>query len=777
MSIKTKLSAILFGSVLLILMLNLTFNLYAARNNLRNESVSNMKITAKQVAVSVEQSSYSSNYVQHKIAQNLRMIAILASYELDPDIKNIENKQLKDLANKLGVSNISLLVKTDDDIVVAKSSDPAEIGLSTKGMGFWYVAFLELFAGQRVSVDRGQTLQNFWSGPFEYSTSNPDFIDKWGYYYDGKRNYIIDPYVRSTAVSDYVKIMNPDEIIQESKAVNPGILEITGINPKTFGSPSMKSDGTDPENTKLRNRPIQYGTYTYGNVAEDKAAIRDALNKSEPVTLDTEALGKRVLKSFIPISQPGGAGDYVISVVMDYATISSVIKEQLFNNITTSVLLLVIFFLASYVMAGVVTRPIQDILAKVNDVAKGKFEPPLNVASRDELGQLAQRINAMTSHLLQHTNRLGQTLEENRAVKEHLESVINGTSDAIHTVDMDGRIISTNRAFEELYGWGAEDALVKPPYLVPATVQKQENMRLQQLKDGATLPPVETVRLKRDGSLVEVSVSSSVIRDEEGQPQSVVHVSRDMTERNRIEELLRRSEKLTTVGQLAAGVAHEIRNPLTTLRGFLQLQQEKKVLVPLHIDLMLSELDRINMIVSEFLILAKPQAVHFQQRDLRHIVGDVVSLLDSQAHLFGIEFATHFSSVPAMVHCEENQLKQVFINVIKNAIEAMPDGGTITLEQHQQEDSIVIVITDEGGGVPEEMLPKLGEPFFTNKESGTGLGLMVSQRIIQAHKGSLEISSEYGRGAQVIIKLPEAGASDPAVSTNIERSEDNHENQ
>lgn len=776
MSIKTKLSAIIFGSVLLILMLNLSLNLYAARNNLRNESVSNMKITAKQVAVSVEQSGYSSNYVQDKLAQNLRLTAILASYELDPDIRNITNQQLKALSTKLGVSNISLLVKTADDIIVAKSSDPAEIGLSTRGMGFWYVAFLELFAGQRVSVDQGQSLENFWSGPFEYSTSNPEYIDKWGYYYDGARNYIIDPFVRSTAVSDYVKIMSPDEIIQESKAVNPGILEITGINPKTFGASSMLPDGTDPKNTKLRNRPIQYGTYSYGNIAEDKAAIREALNKGEPVTLDTKALGKRVLKSFIPIERPGAA-DYVISVVMDYQAISSVIREQLFNNITTSVLLLIIFLLASYVLAGVVTRPIQDILAKVNDVAKGKFEPPLNVSSRDELGQLAQRINAMTSHLLQHTNRLGQTLEENRAVKEHLESVINGTSDAIHTVDMEGRIISTNRAFEDLYGWGAADALVKPPYLVPATVQQQESIRLQQLKDGASLPPVETVRLKRDGSLVEVSVSSSVIRDEEGQPQSVVHVSRDMTERNRIEELLRRSEKLTTVGQLAAGVAHEIRNPLTTLRGFLQLQQEKKVLVPLHIDLMLSELDRINMIVSEFLILAKPQAVHFQQRDLRHIVGDVISLLDSQAHLFGIEFTTHFSGVPAMVHCEENQLKQVFINVIKNAIEAMPDGGTITVEQQEQDDSVVVVITDEGGGVPEDMLPKLGEPFFTNKESGTGLGLMVSQRIIQAHKGSLEIRSEYGRGAQVIIKLPEAKEPVPPAVMNIERSEDEHENQ
>ncbi|MFC6647575.1 ATP-binding protein [Paenibacillus rhizoplanae] len=107
----------------------------------------------------------------------------------------------------------------------------------------------------------------------------------------------------------------------------------------------------------------------------------------------------------------------------------------------------------------------------------------------------------------------------------------------------------------------------------------------------------------------------------------------------------------------------------------------------------------------------------------------------------------------------------------------MPDGGTITLEHHQQDDSVVIVITDEGGGVPEEMLPKLGEPFFTNKESGTGLGLMVSQRIIQAHKGSLEIRSEYGRGAQVIIKLPEAKEPAPPAGMNIERSEDEHENQ
>lgn len=537
----------------------------------------------------------------------------------------------------------------------------------------------------------------------------------------------------------------------------------------------MKADGTDTLNKNLGNRPIKYGTYTYGNVEQDRTAILLAQEKQKPVTLEAKVLGKRVLKSFIPIQSPGLKA-YVIGVVLDYSVISSVVHEQLINNLTTSLLLLTLFLLCSYILSGFVTRPIQAILAKVNDVAKGKFEPPLKVTSRDELGQLALRINAMTAHLMQRTNRLKQTLEENRAVKEHLESVINGTSDAIHTIDMDGRITSTNRAFEELYGWSAKEVLGNKPYLVPATALKQEEERLDALKSGAVLPPIETVRLKRDGTIVEVSVSTSVIRDEDGYPHSFIHVSRDMTERNRMEELLRRSEKLTTVGQLAAGVAHEIRNPLTTLKGFLQLQQEKQILVPLHIELMLSELERINLIVSEFLILAKPQAVHFQEKDVRDILGDVVSLLDSQAHLFGIQFSATFSEYPSTVHCEVNQLKQVFINIVKNAIEAMPDGGVISMELRNTLDSVFILISDQGEGIPKDMLPKLGEPFFTNKESGTGLGLMISQRIIQAHKGHLEIQSEVGQGTTVMIKLPAAGTDTPWLNIKDERSEGQREN-
>lgn len=170
---------------------------------------------------------------------------------------------------------------------------------------------------------------------------------------------------------------------------------------------------------------------------------------------------------------------------------------------------------------------------------------------------------------------------------------------------------------------------------------------------------------------------------------------------------------------------------------------------------MLSELDRINLIVGEFLILAKPQATKFQIQDVRFVLGDVISLLDSQAHLCNIVFNTSFDSEPCEIACEENQLKQVFINVLKNAIEAMPKGGEIEIEvRRQPPESIVVMIRDHGVGISEDMIPKLGDPFVTSKETGTGLGIMVSQRIIQSHQGTMDIRSAVGEGTTVTITLP-----------------------
>ncbi|WP_339279172.1 ATP-binding protein [Paenibacillus sp. FSL W8-1187] len=403
-----------------------------------------------------------------------------------------------------------------------------------------------------------------------------------------------------------------------------------------------------------------------------------------------------------------------------------------------------------------VLRPLRAIVRKVGDVAEGRFDTPLEAEGRDELSQLARRVKVMSHNLLRHTGELRAASEENERIKDQLESIIQNTADSIVIIGLDFRLLKVNRAFCQMFGYTEEEALCKDiRELVHPQHSVYEEAELARLVSGELLPPAEEEWRHRCGTYIRVSCSLNALRDAQGEAWGFVSVVRDISSRSQMEELLLRSEKLTTVGQLAAGVAHEIRNPLTTLRGFLQLQQETGKLSLRHNDIMLAELDRINLIVGEFLILAKPQAARFQVKDVRYVLGDVISLLDSEGHLKNAVFHTRFTREPCLVSCEENQLKQVFINIIKNAIEAMPAGGNVTFDiDHPHEGEVAICITDEGVGIPEDIIPRIGDPFFTAKETGTGLGIMVSQRIIQSHKGSMRIASKLGEGTSVTVLLP-----------------------
>lgn len=260
--------------------------------------------------------------------------------------------------------------------------------------------------------------------------------------------------------------------------------------------------------------------------------------------------------------------------------------------------------------------------------------------------------------------------------------------------------------------------------------------------------------LHKDGGIVELSILNVPIVVN-GQMSGVYMIGKDISERKRAEEMLIRSEKLSIVGQLAAGVAHEIRNPLTSLKGFVQLMKSKISGYESYFEIMQDELERINFIVSEFLVIAKPQSVVYQPRDLRVILQNTIVLVGSQAALHNVELITEASANLALINCDENQIKQVFINVLNNSIESMNEGGLILIElQMKEANQIMIRFTDQGCGIPEERIPRLGEPFYTTKERGTGLGLMVTFKIIENHGGKLRITSEIGAGTTVEITMP-----------------------
>ncbi|WP_332698264.1 PAS domain S-box protein [Halalkalibacter lacteus] len=232
-------------------------------------------------------------------------------------------------------------------------------------------------------------------------------------------------------------------------------------------------------------------------------------------------------------------------------------------------------------------------------------------------------------------------------------------------------------------------------------------------------------------------------------------ISRDITERLKTEELLRKSEKLAVVGQLATAIAHEINNPLTALKGFMHLLKPTENENKQHYNVVLSEIDRIESITNEFMAVAKPQAVKVRPNDLHQLVGQVIMLLQPRVMMNNVQIRTKFESDIPLIPFEGNQLKQVFINILKNAIEAMPTGGEILIQIDKPDDhQVSIRFIDQGYGISKERIPYLGEPFYSIKEEGIGLGLMICYKIIETYQGKIVIESEVNKGTTVDVILP-----------------------
>lgn len=754
MSIKAKLSLLISIIVTITLTLNISIFYFSSKNELEANIRQEMYTIAKQVGTSLDAAEKSKRFMEDTIGEKLRAVAVAAKSELDPSIANVSNEQLAGLSHRLGVDHISLWKRMDGNIVVLKSSEPKELLMSSKTWDYWNTAFNQLLDDQAVTIPEGQKLLYYWSGPYQYASSDPDRVNKWGYYYDGSTDYIINPYINAQVFLDYENKIGTTALIRQLIEDNPDILEITGFDPKFFGTPPIVKVKKGKLVHNLDVRDIPFGEYTYRDKKNDVANVQYAAKSGEILTTTLSRSGKNVIKSFIPLSKET---PFVISVNFDYGAIKKALNRQLFLHSAISVCLIVASWGASYLISGLLIRPLHHILHNVNQISAGQFGSKIAVRSQDELGLLSARVNTMADNLQTYMGRLRDSAEELRNTKEYLESFVNHTSDAIHVIDMHGNITQVNNAFESMYGWSREEVIDRTLPHIPVELQEEyEDIRLR-VGRGESVADYETVRRRKDGQPIDVSITVSPIRDEDDRIVAVAEISRNITARKQTEEVIRRSEKLSVIGQLAAGVAHEIRNPLTTLRGFVQLNKQQGNLSGVYMDIMLSELDRINFIVSEFLVLAKPQVGHVQSVDIRSLLNDMISLMDSQASMINVVFAPRLDKDVPMIVCDANQMKQVFINIIKNGLEAMQgNAGTITVElDYDGENKAVVArFIDQGRGISEQDLKRLGEPFFTRKPSGNGLGLMVTQRIIANHKGTVSFRSKLGEGTCVEIRLP-----------------------
>ncbi|MGM7701400.1 PAS domain S-box protein [Pseudalkalibacillus sp. Hm43] len=369
----------------------------------------------------------------------------------------------------------------------------------------------------------------------------------------------------------------------------------------------------------------------------------------------------------------------------------------------------------------------------------------------DENGEMIAMAN-----ILRDITERKKNVEVLRESEAKYRLIAENTADMIRVLDLDNSILYASPSHKMILGRSESDYQFRNgfQYVHPLDLSSANELYQQMIKMKQPVN-IEYREQNAKGEWIPVEARCMPVLDENGTITSIVMVIRDLTERKNTEELLRNSDKLAVIGQLAASIAHEIRNPLTSLKGFLQyFHSNGDDLTKTYYELMLSEVERINLIVSEFLLLAKPQTSKFSETHIHHLLSHLLALVDSQAIMENVEISFDIENDIPTIYCDGNQLKQVFLNYIKNGIEACSYGGKIDVSVKREAEGIVVLIKDNGKGISKEDLEKIGTPFFTTKENGTGLGLMISQKIISNHKGHVHYESKVGEGTTVKIHLP-----------------------
>ncbi|MDZ7261522.1 MAG: ATP-binding protein [candidate division KSB1 bacterium] len=342
-----------------------------------------------------------------------------------------------------------------------------------------------------------------------------------------------------------------------------------------------------------------------------------------------------------------------------------------------------------------------------------------------------------------------------RRIQTYTGNILENMADSVIAIDRHRRITVFNRAAEQLFQIPAEQALGKTcRELLKADISPLERT----LESGESLKNFEmSYRIGERNAIV--SLSTSVLFDNQGQVDTAIAVIKDLTEQKALEENLHRKEKLTAMGELASGVAHEIRNPLNAIGMVTQrLAREFEPRTDVEeyqqlTQMMVNEVRRINEIIQQFLRFARPPELNLTKTDVNELIQSTLTLVSAQARNKNITLEQSLQPVPKLF-LDQSQIKQVLLNLLQNSLEATNGGGRIGIQSRYEPGELILTVADTGVGIPRENLTKIFNLYFTTKQEGTGLGLSLVHQIISQHNGRIHVESEVGQGTKVVIYLP-----------------------
>jgi PAS domain S-box-containing protein len=359
------------------------------------------------------------------------------------------------------------------------------------------------------------------------------------------------------------------------------------------------------------------------------------------------------------------------------------------------------------------------------------------------------------------------TFTERHRHLQQFDSVVNDSADAIFMLDQDKRFRAWNRSAEHIFGWTRAEILGQHVSVIvpPAVLQAGELERIDAAvaKDGFC--HLESVRQTKDGRQVPVELTLSVLRDPQGHAIGRTAILRDITERKRVEDAKLRTERLATIGAMSAKLAHEIRNPLSSIILNIDLAHDEiETLVKAApatgnearnlLRSLEAEIRRVQRVTEDYLQFARLPSPHREPVALNDLLRPGLAFMQSLFDASQVKLQTDFAPDLPALFLDEAQLWQAILNLIRNALEAMPDGGTLTVRTAHAGHEVLLAISDTGRGMTELARQQLFKPFFSTKSGGTGLGLPLTQQIIAEHGGCIECETVEGHGTTFLIHLP-----------------------
>jgi signal transduction histidine kinase/HAMP domain-containing protein len=516
---------------------------------------------------------------------------------------------------------------------------------------------------------------------------------------------------------------------------------------------------------------LDYAGFIHPNYPLVSAEIRNRRAGSVDIT---NVGGAKKIMAFAPI--PYSTGDYQKYGVFGGVTIgfqadqfhetarkgSRLINNKLREHIAMSGLIILgtslLAGLSAWGLSRGITSPLKQLTIGARRLAEGDTQNKLVISSTDELGQLANTFNFMSNELeIRKTNLLTTLDELQRSRLEILdernfkESVLESISSAILTFSPDGLLTSINSTARMFFGKSIYLGMdFEDVFIGWDDMAQRTSLALSKQSSYGRHP----LRCDRGNGMTHFEVGFFPIgKDAE---QGLTVTMRNETEKEKLREEMIRLDRLASLGKLSAGIAHEVRNPLTGISLLLDDLHDHAALAADDLNMIkkaLAEIERVERLINALLNYSSPSRAEFRTSDLNLITNDTVLLMRRQCERQRVAVHLHVSEIP-LFRFDPEKIKQALLNIIKNALEAMPDGGEIEVVTSSDEEYAVIAICDNGPGIMEEDLPLIFEPFFTRKGAGTGLGLSITQRIVEEHHGRISVERGVNAGTVFILEFP-----------------------